>query len=119
MVSPLTKLPATVGKALSGIFLDATLTRGSVPDSPSYDAWDPPAAIDTEHSCKAIVENYSDRYRAEGLVGVKDRKVLVLADSLDVTPIAGDRVTISGITFTVVDVRTDPATAVWVLQGRM
>ena len=119
MVSPLVKLPAAIAKALNGIFLDATLTRSTVPASPSYNAWDPPTPSDTAYACKAIVESYSDRYRAEGLVGLKDRKVLILADSLDVTPQANDRITISGVTFLAVDVQTDPATAVWVVQGRM
>jgi hypothetical protein len=103
---------------MKGLFLDATLTRDVIPDSPAYDPADPPVPSSTDYTCKAIVEVYSDYFRKNGLVDAKDRKVLILADSLSVTPKANDRVTISGVTFTVMEVDTDPATAVWECKGR-
>ncbi|WP_156332363.1 MULTISPECIES: hypothetical protein [Rhodopseudomonas] len=49
-----------------------------------------------------------------------DRQVLVLAASLSgVTPLPGDRVAVRGVTFTANATSTDPATAVWEIQGRM
>lgn len=118
MTSPLSgSLAKTVGSAFNSLFLDAVLARdvkqiGSNPIDPS-----PPVV--TTFNCKAIVEAYSDKFRSEGLVEQNDRKVLILATSLATRPLAKDRVTIRGITFQVIDVSTDPAEAVWSVQGRM
>lgn len=118
MTSPLeATLAAQVYKGMKALFLDATLTR----DVPGVitDPADPPAPTPTPYACKAIVETYSNYFRANGLVDIKDRKVLILANSVSIQPTANDRVTISGITFTVMEVGTDPATAVWECKGRM
>lgn len=120
MVSPLDgALARQVGSAFRSLFLDATLTRDVVPDSPTYDPFDPPAPVATEYACKAIVEAYADKFRLEGLVQANERKVLILATSLSVRPRPQDRVTIRGITFTITDVKTDPAEAVWECKGAM
>lgn len=121
MASPLEgALAAQIYTGMKFLFLAATLTRDEpAASSPDYDPADPPEPTSTDYTCKAIVETYSERMRAEGLVHVKDRKVLILANSLSVRPRTNDRVTISGITFLVMNVETDPATAVWTLQGRM
>lgn len=121
VASPLSgALAAQIYKGMKALFLDATLTRDTIPTtSPDYDPQDPPAPTSTSYTCKAIVEKYAERMRLEGLVNQKDRKVLILANSLSVTPRVNDRVTISGVTFLVMLVETDPATAVWTLQGRM
>lgn len=118
MTSPLTgSLARTIGNAMAGLFLDAVLTR----DAPGVggDPFDPPAPVATDYRCKAIVEAYREQFRLDGLVEQNDRKVLILANSLSIRPAAGDRVTISGITFTVIEVSTDPAEAVWTCRGRM
>jgi hypothetical protein len=65
------------------------------------------------------VEKYSDYFSKQGLVQDGDRKVLILANSLSVRPVVNSRITISGIIFTTIKVDTDPATAVWEIQGRM
>ncbi len=57
-------------------------------------------------------------------MGDGDRKVLILAKSLAVQPVVNSRVTprigqYAGVQFTVVNVSTDPAAAVWTLQGRL
>lgn len=120
MASPLEgALAKQVGKAFSKLFMAATLTRDVVPSSPAYDAFDPPAPVPVDYPCKAVVENYADKFRLEGLVQTNERKVLILATSLSVRPQPNDRVTIRGITFTVVDVKTDPAESVWELRGSM
>ncbi len=117
MASPLSgSLAKTVGKAFNSIFLPATLTRDVAVASP--DPAEPLPPTPTPHACKAIVESYSDYFVANGLINEKDRKVLILAGSLAVRPQAGDRVTISGTTFTIQDVATDPAEAVWTCKGR-
>lgn len=101
---------------MSGLFLDATLTRDGPTTGPAYD---PTPGVPVSYACKAIVEAYSKYYRANGLVDAKDRRVLVLANSLGLKPQPGDRITVSGITFTAQEVSTDPAEAVWTVRGRM
>lgn len=120
VVSPLQgSLAAQIYKGMKGLFLDATYTVDAVPDSPAYDPADPPAPVAISYACKAIVETYSDYFRKQNLVTERDRKVLVLANSLAVVPVVNARITISGITFAIIAIGTDPATAVWEIQGRM
>lgn len=118
MASPLEgALKRTIGKAFERVFLPATLQREE-PGTPNPDApWEPVVPITRSYPCRAIVETYSDFYRAQELVTESDRKVLVLAASLAVEPVAGDRVQIGGKTYTVVEIATDPAGATWTLRA--
>jgi len=105
--------------ALKEIFLDGTLIRK---DEGSYD---PKSASfsggsgETTYSLKAIIEDYSDYSHAEGLVQHGDRKILVLAQSLSVTPQQDDMITVdSSERFQVIAIERDPAGALWEIQGR-
>lgn len=120
MTSPLSgSLATSIYKAMKGLFIDATLTRDTAStNSPDVDRFDPPAPTSTNYACKAIVETYREQFRLDGLVQANDRRVLILANSLSVTPTVNDRVTIRGIVFTVIAVETDPALAVYTCQGR-
>jgi len=118
MTSPLSgSLARTIGGAMQRLFLPAALAR----DVPAVggDPFDPPAPTTAHYSCRAIVEAYSEKFRLDGTVQQNDRKVLILANSITVRPQPNDRITISGITFTVIEVSTDPAEAVWTCRGRM
>ena len=108
-------LAKTVGKALGGVFYVATLTRLTPGVGP---AWDPGAPTETAHACKGLVDTYSAYERQNTLIQAGDVKVLLLATSLAITPTAGDKVTIRGVAYNIIDVSTDPAKAVWVLQAR-
>lgn len=120
MTSPLEgALARTVGSAFRSLFLPATLTRDMVPTSPSFDPFDPPAPIPVEYGCRAIVERYAQKFRLEGLVEANERRVLVLTTSLSVRPQPNDRITVRGVTFTIVEVGTDPAEACWDLRAAM
>lgn len=110
-------LAKTVGSAMTALFLPAVLTR-DVPAT-GGDPFDPPAPTPQSYACRAIVERYAERFRVEGLVQQNERKVLVLANGLGVRPQPGDRITVRGITFTAIDVSTDPAEAVWEIKGAM
>lgn len=110
-------LAKTIGSAFKGLFLDAVLTRET--PGTGGDPFDPPPPVVTTYPCKGLVEAYSDYFRKNGLVDAADRKVLILATSLDVKPQAGDRVTIQHITFTLSEISTDPATAVYECRGSM
>src|SRR5262245_56280581 len=96
-----------VGNAVRSLFTDATLVRDVA--GASTESFDPAAPTQVSYPCKGIVETYADRFRLDGTVSENDRKVLITALSLgSVVPQAGDRVTISGTTFSIVDVATDP-----------
>lgn len=120
MASPLSgSLAATIYSGMRNLFLDATLMRDVVlPTSPAYDPADPPAPTPVEYTCKAIKDNYTLRDRADGLILQGDVKILILANSISVSPLLQDRVTIQGVTFTLVDASVDPAMALWTCQGR-
>lgn len=112
-------LAATLGRAMTPLFLDATLTRyvAGVATDPA----EPPTPTTVTYACKAIEEEYSSGVRGAGLVNATDVNVLILAYTLAVEPKAGDRITIRSRTVTVVPadsagtkaVRSDPARATW------
>jgi hypothetical protein len=111
-------IPALVADVAGDlVFYDAVLTRETPGEG--GDPFDPPPPVVTTYDCKGLVEAYSDYFRKSGLVSQSDRKVLILAASLAVKPQAGDRVTIQHITFTLSEVSTDPATAVFECRGAM
>ncbi len=120
MVSPLSgPLASLIYTGMKALFLDATLSRDTFAVTSPDVSFDPAAPTTADYACKAIVEVYALKWRQDGLIKQNDRRVMILANSISVTPTVGDRVTISGTTFTLQDVETDPATAVWTCQGRM
>jgi len=117
-------LAATIASAASFIFLDATLERdvqGTITDPA-----DPPAPTQVTYSCKAIEDTYSAGLRSGGLVNETDVKVLILAATLSVAPLPGDRITIRGVKRQIVPmgtsglpgVQSDPARATWECRTR-
>jgi len=121
MTSPLSgAIAKAIYGGMKGVFLDATLTR-TTPGTPDPDEpWVPVSDTTTDYPCKAIVEQYSDFQIANSLVQANDRKVLILANSLSVVPqLTTDAVTVRGETYQIIgEVKTDPALAVWEVQGR-
>lgn len=94
-------LARTINKALSPIFLPATLTRGGA-----------------TYACRAIF----DKWAPEFGVSTSDGTVLILAGSLSTTPQAGDQLSFQGRSVVVASllptkpaISTDPAIAVWTL----
>lgn len=124
-MSILDDLPDIIGDALGDlVFLDATLTRETTEAPDPATPWEPGAISTETYSCKAIHEEWGAYYLSGGLVNAGDRRVLVLASTLGTDPAPGDRITIRGETFTVVQPRagqpavsTDPAKAAWMLRA--
>lgn len=124
MASPLAgSLAKTIGGAFKGLFLDATLSRTS--SAAGANDWTPGAATTTDYTCKAIHDKWGAIWLSGGLVAADDVKLLILAASVTVKPMAGDVVTIRGEAFTIVSdggskpaVETDPAQAVWTCRAR-
>ena len=120
MTSLLDGLDETIFEALTDVFFDSVLTREVVPDSPAHDPADPPAAVPTNYSCKALRDKYSRYEMSNSSILEGDSKILVLAKSLSVTPAKNDIITITGqgAGFLVINFDIDPANACWIIQGR-
>jgi len=96
-----------------------TLIR-SVPGStaPPYSAHNPGSATTQTFGCRGFIDDYRADQRDGTIIQVNDRKVIVLAPSLSVTPAPQDKITARGTQYVVVSVRADPAMATWTIQAR-
>lgn len=110
-------IKSTVNSALSGIMLDLTIRRQ---EGGSYD---PKTFSDTNspqtYSAKGMIEDYDDELIDGSLITEKDRKILILAESLSIEPETSDEIIDpDGNEFSIVRVKSDPAGATWEIQGR-
>ena len=82
------------------------------------EAWEVGVTSETAYPCRGVVIDYKD-YRIDGTVIKRgDRQVMVIANTLSVVPVSGDKITAQGAIYFVVNVSRDPATATWTLQVR-
>lgn len=118
MVSPLEgPIRRTIGKALKSTFYAAKITRTT--SVPGENPWDPPSeTITTDYPCRGFVDSYSDFYLANSLINSGDVKVVILTDSLAITPALSDTVTIRGKTYSIINISPDPALATYTIQAR-
>jgi hypothetical protein len=112
-------IKSIVGSALKGIFLDFAVIRktATTPTNP----WEPAETVDNEYPCKAIVTRYKYMEIDGERVKTEDRKVIILADNLEIAPEKGDY--IKGDSETkryqiVSEVTKDPAGATFVCHCR-
>lgn len=103
-------LPATLRKVTAGRRDPADPTGGSRPrkgDSPA----------------RGLIRDYTQAERAQGEVAAADRRIMLLGASLPagIVPEPGDRITIEGATYRIVDdgVRRDAASATYVCRARI
>lgn len=118
MTSPLEgRLAKTIGKAMSGLFYDATLSRTTTTGGSPFD---PGGGTTTtvDYTCKAIEDTYSLFEQQNTLIQAGDVKVIVLATTLSVTPTTADKITTRGTERAIIRVDRDPAGATWTLQAR-
>lgn len=113
------ELAAEVTEALADVFLPATVTR-MLPGStdPPYAPWNPGPPTPQNNACLGIVDDYAAHLRDGTLIQQTDRKVLILANSLAITPTTEDTCTIRGATGAIIRVSADPALATYELQVR-
>lgn len=117
MASILDSLPAAINGAFKVLFYNAVMTKYLPGSGPEYDPGPPTAQ---SFPCKAFVTKYSAYYKANSLVDASDRKVTVLARSLQGEPEKGATLTVQGVSFTIIDYDDGgSAGAIWELQGRM
>lgn len=118
MVSPLEgPIRRTIGKALKSTFYAAKVSRTTVEENPD-EPWNPGVETTTHYPCRGFVDTYSDFYLANSLINSGDVKVVILTDSLAITPTLSDTVTIRGKTYSIINVSPDPAVATWTIQAR-
>lgn len=118
MTSPLAgSLARQAAAALKSLMLPAVLTRITPGE---YDP-DSGTSADAEmaYSCRGFLETYSTYTESARSLAPTVRKVIVLAATLPITPRLDDKVTISGETFTVKRIDSDPAKATWEMEGHL
>lgn len=67
------------------------------------------AASSTDFAVRGLIESYSEFHVAQGLVKAGDRRIIIAAGSLSVTPQQGDTLLLGGQTFFIVNVKSDYA----------
>jgi len=120
----LDRVPGIVNNALGSlVFADGFLNVPGTQTSDGQGGWIPGTPV--SHPCKAIVTDPSDYRRISLGIPATDRLVLVLGASLSVIPMAGHSITapdpLKGnalTTFAIIARSTDPAGALYKLQGR-
>lgn len=113
------EIAAEVFEALEDVFLPATVTR-MLPGStePPWAPWNPGPPTPQHNACLGVVDDFAAHLRDGSMIQQTDRKVLILATSLAITPAPGDDCTIRGATGSVIRVSADPALATFELQVR-
>jgi len=98
---------ATLTKTTGGTRTAGQLTGGTNPTA-------------TTHACKGFVDVLDKNRLEDGLVEDTDVMVALIGDSIagGAVPVAGDRVTILSVEYNIIQVKTDPALAVYACVGR-
>ena len=108
-------LAADIAEAMDDVAQGCIITRMLPGDGPPHNPGDP---VPDPHACKGYVDDY-DLDQIDGtLIQENDRKVVILAASIDIVPKPQMTVTIRGATYTVLRVSADPALATYTLQAR-
>lgn len=117
MTSPLDSIAGAIYSGLKNVFRDATLARDTLTTGSPDVSFDPSGVTTTTYNCKAIRDVPAKREGEGDAVRTGMVKILILANSLSVTPITKDRITIESETFVIEEVDGDPANALWTCQA--
>ncbi len=112
-------IKALIGQATAGQLVDGTLIRltKGLRDPDNLTSGSLPE--DEEFAFEGIVADYTDQQMASTTIQLGDRQVLIIAATISGTvPMTGDRITIEGSTYDVVNVKRDPAEATYECQVR-
>lgn len=76
-------------------------------------------ATEKSYKGRGFLDDYKDYQIDETTIRRGDRKILVTGSSLNgIVPSAGDSIIAEGITFSIINVKRDPAAATYTCQGR-
>ncbi len=115
-------IAAIVEKEIAPGLLDATLTKVTKTTRTSGNLTGGKAASTTPFSCKGVITEFKNQYRAGTLVKAGDKKILIIRNTLpaNVVPALGDVIKIEDVEYTVAaPVSRDPADATYTIQGRL
>ena len=100
-------LPATLTKVTPGTRTPGTYSAGTNPTTATY-------------SALGLLVDYQASEIKDTLIQQGDRKVLLMGASIQGGQVPGpdDRITIDGLTFRIIDVDRDPASATYICQSR-
>lgn len=118
MTSPLDSIPASINAAFSSIFRDATLSKPGARTTDGRGGATLGAA--TTYACKGLVDDYTAFQRQALGIPANERKIIILAAGIAsaAVPVPGDSLTIQGRTWSVVEVKSDPANATYEVRGK-
>lgn len=115
-MSILDDLPEEIAEALNDVFRDGVLKVPGAPTSDGQGGWVP--GNPTSHPCKALVDDYSDFRRSASGIPAHDRKIIILAATLAVSPSVGHTIHVESRDWQIINLSRDPAAATWEAQGR-
>ena len=101
--------------SLGDLMVDVTYTP---PGTGEYDPVTGTVSEGTSVTAPALVSGYADRELQGTQIEANDRKFLFDASSLSVRIFIDGKITHDGVDYQIVNVRTDPAEATVVAQGR-
>lgn len=104
--------------AAASIPFELTLSRDVEQDSPAPEPGNPPVIVTVDYACRGFVDDFDASWRAGSLIQAGDVRVIIVANTLAVEPVAGDLITVRDKTYVAVSVQADPAGATWQIQAR-
>lgn len=76
-------------------------------------------STDTDYTTTAIFDEFEQREIDNNVVRATDKLAYIASNDLDITPVVDDEITdANSVTWQIINVRSDPADALWVLQIR-
>lgn len=110
-----------INSAIGPGVLDATLLKRTPGSRTPGDVTSGTNPTEAPFAAKGFTDDYTDRQIDGTNVLIGDRKITLLGDSIAglTIPEPGDRVTIEGQTWTIVDVDRDPDAATYECQSRL
>lgn len=100
-------LPATLTRIVPGTRDPSDITGGTQPTTSTFTA-------------RGFIEDFTDRELEDSLVEIGDRKITLIANSIQnlAVPEVGDQITIENDTWNIMNVKRDPAGATYICQAR-
>lgn len=103
----------TFAKAFAGIYLPATLHRRTLID----DGEGGYTTTTTDYPCRAQIDAVTEAMRQEPGYDFTDRRILILADTLEVVPDTDCEISVRAERFGIQSVNSDPALSYFEVRG--
>jgi hypothetical protein len=108
------------GLAAADLGYPITLERYTPGTPDPLEPWEPVAATSVAWSTRGFEDKFTDYYVSRGVIRQGDRLIYLVAHTLATTPVEGDvLISRDGEPFVIIEVRTDPARALWECHARL